>query len=122
MLASLYSENTNKIRIELMQEFIEVGKREGAIHSSVSLETLLELLSVVGTLQASWARAGNYKIRWLSLTSFSCMVLLDATKINYKMASDDRSGRLVTYRDTDETSQKEIRPQGEPYITWRRML
>ncbi|MCV4230875.1 TetR/AcrR family transcriptional regulator [Virgibacillus sp. LDC1] len=60
VLASLYSENTNKIRMELIRELIELGKKEGAIHSSVSLETLLELLSVVGTLQASWAKSGNY--------------------------------------------------------------
>jgi TetR/AcrR family transcriptional regulator, repressor of fatR-cypB operon len=67
VLASLYSENTNKIRIELIQEFIELGKKEGAIHSSVSLETLLDLLSAVGTLQASWARAGNYKNKMAEL-------------------------------------------------------
>ena len=67
VLASLYSENTNQIRIALIQEFIELGKKEGAIHSSVSLETLLELLSVVGTLQASWARAGNYKTKMAEL-------------------------------------------------------
>lgn len=67
VLASLYSENTNQIRIELIQEFIELGNKEGAIHSSVSLETLLELLSVVGTLQASWARAGNYKNKMAEL-------------------------------------------------------
>lgn len=60
VLASLYSENTNKIRMELIRELIGLGKKEGAIHSSVSLETLLELLSVVGTLQASWAKSGNY--------------------------------------------------------------
>ncbi|MEC0201364.1 TetR/AcrR family transcriptional regulator [Paenibacillus lautus] len=67
VLASLYSENTNKIRIELIQEFIELGKREGAIHSSVSLETLLELLSAVGTLQASWSKSGNYKNKMAEL-------------------------------------------------------
>jgi TetR/AcrR family transcriptional regulator, repressor of fatR-cypB operon len=67
VLASLYSENTNKIRIELIQEFIELGKKEGAIHSSVSLETLLDLLSAVGTLQASWARAGSYENKMTEL-------------------------------------------------------
>ena len=67
VLASLYSESTNKIRMELIQEFIELGKKEGAIHSSVSLETLLELLNAVGTLQASWARAGNYNHKMAEL-------------------------------------------------------
>lgn len=67
VLANLYSESTNKIRMELIQEFIELGKKEGAIHSSVSLETLLELLNAVGTLQASWARAGNYNHKMAEL-------------------------------------------------------
>jgi len=67
VLASLYSESTNQIRIELIQEFIELGRKEGAIHASVTLETLLEILSAVGTLQASWARSGKYKEKMAEL-------------------------------------------------------
>ncbi|MEK3790396.1 hypothetical protein MKX42_01385 [Paenibacillus sp. FSL R7-0204] len=45
----------------MLQELIELAKKEGAIHSSVSLETVLELLNAIGTLQLSWAKSGNYK-------------------------------------------------------------
>lgn len=61
VLSSLYSENTNEIRIQMIQELIELAKKEGGIHSSVSLETVLELLNAIGTIQLSWAKSGNYK-------------------------------------------------------------
>ncbi|PNQ81760.1 TetR/AcrR family transcriptional regulator [Paenibacillus sp. F4] len=67
ILSSLYSESTNKIRIEIIQEFIELGKKEGAIDSSVTLETTLELLIAVGTLQSSWARRGDCKNKMAEL-------------------------------------------------------
>ncbi|GIP23175.1 TetR/AcrR family transcriptional regulator [Paenibacillus sp. J22TS3] len=61
VLSSLYSENTNQIRIHMLQELIELARKEGVIHSSISLETVLELLNAIGTLQLSWAKSGNYK-------------------------------------------------------------
>ncbi|MDP4097375.1 TetR/AcrR family transcriptional regulator [Paenibacillus sp. P96] len=70
ILSSLYSENTNQIRIEIIQEFIELGKREGAIDSTISLETLLELLNAIGAVQSTWARAENYKEKMAELNRF----------------------------------------------------
>ncbi|MGG3281044.1 TetR/AcrR family transcriptional regulator [Paenibacillus solani] len=67
VLSSLYSENTNKIRIHMLQELIELAKQDGAIHSSISLETVLDLLNAIGTLQLSWARSGNYKEKMAEL-------------------------------------------------------
>lgn len=67
-LSSLYSENTNQIRIEILQEFIELGKREGAIAASVSLETILELLDAIGTIQSNWAKSGNYTEKMAELS------------------------------------------------------
>ncbi|WP_248924237.1 TetR/AcrR family transcriptional regulator [Paenibacillus hamazuiensis] len=61
VLQNLYSESTNQIRVKIIREFIELGKREGAIDPSVSLETILELLNAIGKIQLSWARSGKYK-------------------------------------------------------------
>ncbi|MHA6530931.1 TetR/AcrR family transcriptional regulator [Paenibacillus sp. BAC0078] len=67
VLSSLYSANTNRIRIELIQEFIALGRKEGAVDRSVSLETILDLLNAIGSLQVSWARTGNYKEKMAEL-------------------------------------------------------
>ncbi|MGF9911485.1 TetR/AcrR family transcriptional regulator [Paenibacillus ehimensis] len=67
VLQSLYSEKTNQIREEIIREFIELGKREGVIDPSVSLETILELLNAIGTLQVSWARSGKYQDKMAEL-------------------------------------------------------
>lgn len=61
VLSSLYSENTNQIRVEILKDFMELGKKEKAIDSSVSLESMFELLNAIGPIQVSWARSGNYK-------------------------------------------------------------
>lgn len=60
VLSSLYSENTNQIRIQMIQELMELAKQKGTIHASVSLETILELLNAIGALQLAWAKSGNY--------------------------------------------------------------
>lgn len=61
VLSSLYSENTNQIRIQMIQELMELTKQKGTIHASTSLETILELLNAIGALQLAWAKSGNYK-------------------------------------------------------------
>ncbi|MCJ7841341.1 TetR/AcrR family transcriptional regulator [Lederbergia sp. NSJ-179] len=61
VLSSLYSENTNQIRIQMIQELMELAKQKGTIHASASLETVLELLNAIGELQLAWAKSGNYK-------------------------------------------------------------
>jgi len=61
VLSSLYSENTNQIRIQMIQELMELAKQKGTIHASTSLETILELLNAIGALQLAWAKSGNYK-------------------------------------------------------------
>lgn len=60
VLQSLYSENTNQIRVEIIREFIALGKQEGVIDASISLETILDFLYAVGRLQSSWARTDDY--------------------------------------------------------------
>ncbi|OKP84465.1 TetR/AcrR family transcriptional regulator [Paenibacillus sp. P32E] len=67
VLSSLYNENTNRIRVEIIEEFIGVGKKEGVIDASVSMETILELLTVFGAIQSSWAKTENYKDKMVEL-------------------------------------------------------
>ncbi|MCE3201915.1 TetR/AcrR family transcriptional regulator [Paenibacillus sonchi] len=67
VLSSLYNENTNRIRVEIIQEFIRQGKSEGVIDASVSLQTILELLNAIGTVQSSWAGTENYKAKMAEL-------------------------------------------------------
>ncbi|KWX79622.1 TetR/AcrR family transcriptional regulator [Paenibacillus jilunlii] len=67
VLSSLYNENTNRIRVEIIEEFIRVGKKEGVIDNSVSIETILELLCAIGLLQSSWVKKENYKDKMAEL-------------------------------------------------------
>ncbi|AIQ69797.1 TetR/AcrR family transcriptional regulator [Paenibacillus graminis] len=67
VLSGLYNENTNRIRIEIIEEFIALGKKEGVIDASVSLETILELLNAIGAIQSAWARTENYKEKMAEL-------------------------------------------------------
>lgn len=70
VLSGLYSESANEIRVQIIGEFIELGKQEGAIHDSVSTETVLELLNAIGMVQVEWARTGEYKAKMDELNRF----------------------------------------------------
>ncbi|MFE7084450.1 TetR/AcrR family transcriptional regulator, partial [Priestia megaterium] len=59
----LYSESTKEIRKEILQEFIECGKKEGTINASISTETVMEFLDGVAGIQAKWETKDEHKVK-----------------------------------------------------------
>ncbi|WP_379129699.1 TetR/AcrR family transcriptional regulator [Paenibacillus sp. sgz500958] len=61
VLVNLYSEKVNQIRMNMLMEFIELGKAEGAIGSSISTQTIMEFINAIAEMQLSWEPTSNFK-------------------------------------------------------------
>jgi AcrR family transcriptional regulator len=67
VLVNLCHENINKIRTDILMKFIELGKKEGAIDSSISTQTLIDYINALTNIQLSWDTTSNFKEKGLEL-------------------------------------------------------
>ncbi|WP_341876629.1 TetR/AcrR family transcriptional regulator [Defluviitalea saccharophila] len=49
----LFQESVSKIRLDILASFIELGKKEGVVDSTISTETILDFLSIALEMQNS---------------------------------------------------------------------
>jgi AcrR family transcriptional regulator len=61
VLLDLYNENTNKIRMKVLNDLIESGKEEGAIDSSISTETIMEFMKVLEGVHMTGLMNSDYE-------------------------------------------------------------
>lgn len=50
----LFQEGVSKIRLDILSSFIELGKKEGVIESTISTESILNFLSIASEIQNSY--------------------------------------------------------------------
>lgn len=67
VLVNLCGESINKIRINIITEFIEAGKEEGAIEASLSVQTIMEYINAITEIKLSWEETSNYREKGLEL-------------------------------------------------------
>jgi len=67
VFVNLYSENANKIRTNILMEFIELGKKEGAIGPSISTQTIMEYINTITEMQVLWEAKSNYREKSVEL-------------------------------------------------------
>ncbi|MDF2858413.1 MAG: TetR family transcriptional regulator [Neobacillus sp.] len=67
VLVNLYNENVNKIRTNILKEFIESGKEEGAIEASIPTPTIMEYINAITEIKLSWEETSNFKEKGLEL-------------------------------------------------------
>lgn len=61
VLVNLYGEHANKIRTEILMEFIELGKKDGFISPLISTQTITDYLNALTEIQLSWDAESNYR-------------------------------------------------------------
>lgn len=64
---SLYNEKVNVIRLDILMDFIELGKKEGAIGAAISTQTIMEFINAITEMQLSWEENSNFKEKALEL-------------------------------------------------------
>lgn len=57
----LFNESVNEIRLNVLADFVESGKEEGAIAPSLSTDTILEFLKAAAPVQAEWNSQQKHK-------------------------------------------------------------
>ncbi|MFB9276627.1 TetR/AcrR family transcriptional regulator [Cohnella cellulosilytica] len=63
VFVELLHASANEIRLDILEAFIESGKREGAINASISTETVLEFLGAVGSILSRWGTASKHQAK-----------------------------------------------------------
>ena len=63
VFVELLHASANEIRLDILEAFIESGKREGAIDASISTETVLEFLGAVGSILSRWGTASEHQAK-----------------------------------------------------------
>ncbi|QHT58615.1 TetR/AcrR family transcriptional regulator [Paenibacillus lycopersici] len=59
----LFSESAKEIRMDILSVFIESGREEGSIDSSISTETVLEYLQAIAGIQDQWGTASEFRTK-----------------------------------------------------------
>jgi len=67
VLVNLCGESVNKIRNNIITEFIEAGKEEGAIEASISIQTIMEYINAITEIKLSWDETSNFREKGLEL-------------------------------------------------------
>jgi AcrR family transcriptional regulator len=57
----LFQAGVNEIRLDILSEFIECGKEEGAINPNISTDNILDFLSATASVQNKWETQQEYK-------------------------------------------------------------
>jgi AcrR family transcriptional regulator len=53
VLLNLFTESTNQLKNQICLEYLELGKREGAIDPSISTSTIIEVMEAFGMVQTA---------------------------------------------------------------------
>ena len=67
VLVSLYGENVNKIRMDILMELIKLGKEDGAIEASISTQTIVEYINSITEMKLSWEETSNHREKGMEL-------------------------------------------------------
>ncbi len=68
VLLNLFTESTHRQKMEIFREFAELGKREGAIDSSISTATIMDFIEALKSIHAVPGSAEEMKIREIELS------------------------------------------------------
>lgn len=61
VFVELLNREMSKLRLQVISEFIESGKSEGAINPSITTNTILQFLLAASEVQVSWKTQEEYK-------------------------------------------------------------